>query len=155
MHRAVALFLGIFICGALAGALASGAGDAGKNFAKVGDKRLLGKWELVERISDGKKVDQKGTWTFFSNQILYGPDAAIHAVYKVDPSKKPMTLDLAHVTESGKIEDKVVGIYEVEGDSLKLCVSIPGKTDERPKTFESKEGSGHTLTVLRRVKAEK
>jgi uncharacterized protein (TIGR03067 family) len=151
MRRAVALFFGFFFCGALA----SGAGDAGKNAGKEDHKRLLGTWKLVERIIDGKKVDQKGTWTFSGNQILYGPDAAVHAVFKLDATKRPRTLDFDHVAKDGKILDMVLGIYELEGDTLKLCVSIPGKSDVRPRTFESKEGSGHTLTVLQRVKDEK
>jgi uncharacterized protein (TIGR03067 family) len=151
MRRAVALFLGVFLCGALA----CGAADAGKKTGKEDHKRLLGEWEYVEQIIDGKKVDQKGTWTFSGNQILYGPDAKVHAVFKLDATKRPRTFDFDHVAKDGKIVDKVLGIYELEGDTLKLCVSIPGKSDARPRAFESKEGSGHTLTVLRRVKAEK
>jgi hypothetical protein len=44
----------------------------------------------------------------------------------------------------------VKGIYEIDGDTLRICVAKKGK--ERPKTFESKEGSGHVLTVMKRVK---
>ena len=49
MRPAVALFLGVFLCGALA----SGAGDAGKKAGKEDHKRLLGEWEYVEQIIDG------------------------------------------------------------------------------------------------------
>ena len=39
----------------------------------------------------------------------------------------------------------------MEGDTLTICYCNANKK-ERPKDFESKEGSGATLTVLKRVK---
>ena len=145
MRPAVALFLGVFLCGALAG----GAGDAGKKAGKEDHKRLLGEWEYVEQIIDGKKVDQKGTWTFTGNQILYGPDAKVHAVFKLDATKKPKTIDS---TPDGPPEKAkpILGIYEFDGETLKICNSRPGK--DRPTDFEAKEGSEHTCIVWQREK---
>ena len=131
--------------------MVSSAGDATKEDLK----RMQGKWKFVERIIDGKKVDQKATWTFSGNEIIYGPDSDRRAVLKLDATTKPKTFDFDHVSKDGKIIDKVLGIYEIEGDTFKICVTIPGKSAARPKAFESKEGSGHTLTVLQRVKDEK
>ena len=40
------------------------------------------------------------------------------------------------------------GIYEVRGDTLRLCQS----RDERPTEFDAKSGYGSVLTTLQRVK---
>jgi hypothetical protein len=48
---------------------------------------------------------------------------------------------------------KVLGIYELDGDTMKTCLAAPGK--ERPTEFSSKEGSGRMSYVWKREKAEK
>ena len=50
-----------------------------------------------------------------------------------------------------KVQDKEVtalAIYEVDGDTFKHCFSV----EKRPERFESKEGSGVTYAVYKRVK---
>jgi hypothetical protein len=44
----------------------------------------------------------------------------------------------------------LLGIYELEGNTWKVCYAMPGK--ERPKDFSAKEGSGQTLAVWEREK---
>jgi uncharacterized protein (TIGR03067 family) len=58
-------------------------------------------------------------------------------------------MDLTIKTPDGN-ERSVKGIYELEGDTLKLCTRDPGQ--DRPKEFTAKEGSGNTLTVYKRKK---
>ena len=43
-----------------------------------------------------------------------------------------------------------LSIYEIEGDTLKICSVEPGK--DRPTEFSSKPGSGHFLRVFKREK---
>ena len=43
----------------------------------------------------------------------------------------------------------MLGIYELEGDTFKVCFAAPGKAD-RPTEFKSAAGSGHRLLVLKR-----
>ena len=43
-----------------------------------------------------------------------------------------------------------LGIYELEGDTLKLCYSQPGK--DRPKEFTAAKGSGQAMSVWKRDK---
>jgi hypothetical protein len=43
-----------------------------------------------------------------------------------------------------------LGIYELSGDTYKLCYAPPGK--DRPKEFSAKEGTGYTLSVWQRKK---
>jgi uncharacterized protein (TIGR03067 family) len=65
---------------------------------------------------------------------------------KLDAAKKPKAID---AYPAGR-DKPLLGIYEFDGDKLKLCFAAPGK--ERPAAFTSAEGSGHTLTVWVREK---
>ena len=131
-------------------AVVNGAGDAGKEELK----RLQGKWSVVERIVEGKKADIKLTWTISGNEISFGPEIGVWAVFKLDATTKPKTIDINPVSKldpknAGKI---IKGIYEIDGDTFKICGPIKAGAKERPTAFESKEGSGVTLMVLIRVK---
>jgi hypothetical protein len=44
----------------------------------------------------------------------------------------------------------MLGLYELDGDTWKICSALPGK--ERPEELTSKEGTGHTLAVWEREK---
>ncbi len=88
--------------------------------------------KYTERI--GGKVNEEGT-------------------IKIDTSKKPHTIDLNIRTgnDAGKLQ---VGIFEVKGDTLKLCLAIPGDK-ERPSEFTSPEGQTRANVVFERVKEKK
>ena len=49
--------------------------------------------------------------------------------------------------------EKLLAIYEIEADTLKICVAVNNKG--RPKKFESKAGSGHRFFILKRIKKNK
>src|SRR5687767_5023211 len=143
MNRAMPICFGFFFLAALV----SGAGDAGTEDLK----RLQGKWQFVERIVDGKRVDIKSTWTISGDEISYGPESGVWAVFKLDGTTKPKTIDINPIS---KLDPKNVGktlkgIYEIDGDTFKLCGPIEAGAKERPTAFESKEGSGVTLLVLK------
>ena len=56
---------------------------------------------------------------------------------KIDPTKKPKQLDI--ISGEGPNKGKsLLGIYELDGDTLRYCVSPPGKT--RPTEFSGKVG---------------
>jgi uncharacterized protein (TIGR03067 family) len=69
---------------------------------------------------------------------------------KLDPSKTPKALDVT--LASG---EAMLGIYELDGDTLKIAVTgPPAKQPEekgRAAKFESPEGSGLVLVVLKRA----
>jgi uncharacterized protein (TIGR03067 family) len=70
------------------------------------------------------------------------------ATQKLDPSKSPKTLD-AKVTDGPNKGAVILGIYEISGDTLKVCFDPEGK--KRPTEFKSESGS-QTLVVHKRVK---
>ena len=69
--------------------------------------------------------------------------------FKVDPSKKPHTIDITF-TDGPEKGTTSLGIFEVDGDTYKLCLSQKGPT--RPTEFVAKPGTGFVLEVLKREK---
>lgn len=69
---------------------------------------------------------------------------------KVDGSKKPKEMDI--VGTDGPNKGKTFpAIYELDGDTLKICYDLSGK--ERPKTFKSESGTMSFLVVYKRSKS--
>ena len=70
-------------------------------------------------------------------------------IISLDPTRSPKAINTWD--QDGPYEDETVkGIYEIEGDSCKLCFSRPG--DKRPTEFTTKKGSGFLLVVYTRQK---
>ena len=94
------------------------------------------KWKVVIKddlmtINDGKR-DEKVT-------------------IRLDSAKKPKEIDL---TPQDKGADaKVLGIYELNGDDLKICFTKAGGA--RPTKFAWDPDAGKTLIVFKRQKKDK
>ena len=113
--------------------------------------KVQGTWQLVSAETDGKeapaeqvrkvRVVIKGDrhTVFFGDQAV-----AKEVLFKLDPAKTPRAVD--DLLPGGK---RILGIYEVDGDTLRSCVAPAGK--DRPTRFSAESGSGHTLRVFRRV----
>jgi len=69
---------------------------------------------------------------------------------KLDPEKKPKTIDLDIMSGNDKGK-KQPGIYSLTGDKFTLCLAHPGATD-RPTKLESTEDSKTVLIVMKREK---
>ena len=74
---------------------------------------------------------------------------------KIDPAKEPKHIDKT-VTIGGK-PVTFPGIYEQEGDTLKVCMPFPvggdfSKIDKRPTEFKVAISDGFVLIVYKRVK---
>jgi uncharacterized protein (TIGR03067 family) len=68
----------------------------------------------------------------------------------LDPTKKPKTVDAEMTGAAGGPPRKALGIYELDGDTMKTCIAEPGK--DRPTEFATKSGNGHRLYVWKREK---
>jgi uncharacterized protein (TIGR03067 family) len=120
---------------------------------KSDQDKLQGKWKMESGTHGGKPLPDeivKGSTitidgkTMKMTRTAEGKDQTREMTFKLDPSKKPKTIDVDMDGKPG------LGIYSLDGDTLKICHGDQG--DERPTTFESKEGSNVTVVVLKRVK---
>jgi uncharacterized protein (TIGR03067 family) len=119
-------------------------------------EKLAGVWNCISATNDGKPVAEEtvkklhltvtkeGRYkTELGTQVLFDSNC------KVDPAKYPRNIDVIG-TEGANKGKAAQGIYKLDGDTLTICYTMPGK--ERPKAFESQTGSGATLVVWKRGK---
>jgi uncharacterized protein (TIGR03067 family) len=117
-------------------------------------KKFEGTWTFESVEAGGKEVPAAQfigiTVTFQGDKyaVKKGHEVIEAATQKVDPSKSPKTLDVA-VTEGPNKGAVILGIYEISGDTLKVCFDPEGK--KRPMQFRTTSGS-QTLVVHKRVK---
>ena len=114
---------------------------------------LQGKWAVTSLTREGKveaiSKDAVRVITDDKYTMKLHPLLTIKGAYKIDPTTNPKAMETT--PSSGPYKDKpLLGIYELDGDSLKICYALPGK--DRPTEFSSKEGSGWILTVHKRLK---
>ena len=126
----------------------------GKDDAKDKEK-LIGTWAPVSITVGGKpRPDEevkKSKMVIAADKITIlreGKDED-KATYKIDTTKKPRTIDITPST-GGEAGQVMPGIYELDGDTLKMCFARP--KGERPKEFASKEGTENAVIVLKRAK---
>ncbi len=116
--------------------------------------QLQGVWKVTEAVRDGKPdEDIKGdTLTIagesFTIKVSKGGD--MKGNLKLDFAKKPKAVDLVNTDGAAK-GSTFLGIYEVAGETMKLCLAPPAAT-ERPKEFVSKPGANHMMITLKREK---
>jgi len=85
--------------------------------------------------------------------IKKGEQVVFKGKFEIDSSKKPKAIDMT-ITEAAKqghIDKTGLGIYALDGDTLKWCVNEPGET-ERPKEFSAASGTKLTLVTFKREK---
>jgi uncharacterized protein (TIGR03067 family) len=116
---------------------------------------LIGEWVPTMALRGGKPdMPPAGTSITFTAEgkllLKEGNQAkAEEGTYKTDPKKDPAEIDLVPPqTEKGP---PASGIYKFEKDTLILCIAMG---TDRPKKFESPEGSEIMLITLSRVKKE-
>lgn len=133
--------------------LSLAAGDA-KEEVKKELERFGGTWKFVSLEADGKKVPEADFET--ARLVLKGASftftddhGTVHGTFQVDPAKKPKTIDVTF-TDGPDKGKTFLGIYELKGDTYKVCIGL--KEKDRPKEFVSEPGSGHALETLRRQK---
>jgi len=117
-------------------------------------KKFQGTWTFESVEAGGKQLPAsafKGmTVTFEGHKytVKQGDEVIQVATQKLDPSESPKILDVT-VTEGLNKGAVILGIYEISGDTLKVCFDPEGK--RRPTEFKSGSGS-QTLVVHKRVK---
>jgi len=132
-------------------ALLLGGGDP----AKTDLDKLQGTWVLVSMQTEGHDVAAEDfkDWTAVYEQnrvtLRAGDRVRRRGIVTLDPSRKPKAINTWD--QDGPYDDQTVpGIYELEGDTLKLCVARPGQ--ERPNEFTTNSGTAFLVCVYKRHK---
>ena len=131
--------------------------DAAPRIKDPGDQKLLGIWKQTFSGFEGAD-NTAGERPFRNHWVITETTITIYTkgehsgywTYKLDPTKKPIAIDLT--TKSGGKEITYPCIYKLEGDELTFCLqNYPDKG--RPQNFEPKAGSGIGKFVYKRAKA--
>ena len=131
--------------------------------ATAGDKaeaekelqKFQGTWTFDVVEVEGKKVpaaDYKEMSVTFDGEkyiVKEGKELLQSGTQKLDPSQSPKTMDVK-VAEGPYKGTVILGIYEINGDTLKVCFDPEGK--KRPTQFQTTAGSPVTLVVHQRMK---
>ena len=111
---------------------------------------LQGEWTMVSASADGQAMpeamvkEMKRVCKDDETTTTMADRVYMKAKFILDASKKPKTIDY-QMLEGFTKGEKQLGIYEIEGDTFKVCFGRPGAG--RPTDFTSTPGDGHTLSV--------
>ena len=118
-------------------------------------KQLAGTWRAATYALDGKEAaaaDLKDIRLIIAGGKFKAQNAGqtfLAGTVKTDLDKKPRTMDVTY-TEGDLKGQTSRAIYELDGDTLRICRAAPGKA--RPTEFASKPGSGLILMSYQRAK---
>jgi uncharacterized protein (TIGR03067 family) len=141
--RVLAVLVTLFVATAL------GAQDATKEM-----ERLNGVWVATSGESGGTKLPAEeikdmrltisdGTYT------IRGGSEEQRGTVKVDPTKRPMTMDITLETGPNKGKTQLA-IYDVQVGVLRVCGGEVDKK-ERPTSFDTKNKPGVTLVTFKKA----
>jgi uncharacterized protein (TIGR03067 family) len=131
------------------------AADAADDAAKKDLKLFEGTWKITSMEAEGMKLPEdqfkNDKLVCKGNEFTYtdAGGAAHKGTFKIDPTKKPKTMDITFTDGPNKGET-MLGIYEISEDTYKLCMKPMSK--DRPTEFSSKAGSGQVVEVLKKEK---
>ena len=132
------------------------AGDKENQAVKKDLAQLQGEWSMLSGTADGYPIPAEMLPNFRrvckgdELTATVGGQLVMKAKITVDASQKPKTIDY-RVIDGPTKGKKLLGIYEVDGDTMRSCFGSPGA--ERPTDFTSKAGDKRTSTVWKRAKA--
>lgn len=114
--------------------------------------RLQGDWRVVEMKVNGLKHDQTEAESLF--RTIEGDEFSVsrysraisRGTFKLDATQSPKAID--SLITSAPEPVTLLGIYEFDGEKLRICNAAPGKP--RPKDFGCRLGSQQTLIVWER-----
>jgi uncharacterized protein (TIGR03067 family) len=115
---------------------------------------LQGEWSMVSGSMDGQPFEKslvkvgKRITTGNETSVLFGPQVYTKAKFTVDPAKAPKTIDLLH-SHGGAQGQMQYGIYEIDGNTLRLALGSPGQ--DRPTDYSARPGAGHTVVTWKRL----
>jgi len=121
--------------------------------------KLKGAWKATSVEAGGMALPDelldKITFTITGDKYTFkspddnGVETVEEGTLKLDAAKKPAQMDI-NITKGKDEGKKQYGIYELDGDTMKVCFTPP--EEERPKDFTTKEGSKNVVMLFKRQK---
>jgi uncharacterized protein (TIGR03067 family) len=133
------------------------AGDPSPEQIKQEMARLERDWVLVSGIANGHKMPDDAVKTCRrtikngETTVMLKGEVFMKAKFTIDPTKKPKTIDY-QVLEGKTKGSTRLGIYELDGDTLRINYAVPYR--DRPTDFTSKVGAEHSVSVWKRAPKE-
>jgi uncharacterized protein (TIGR03067 family) len=152
----VRLFLGVLAAASLLAAAGVRAQDARKD-----QEALQGTWVMTAKEFMGKKASEDEIKKLGTRIVLKGDTVTVstldageyvvvsEATFKLDPATKPKSMDLT-VTGGPSKGKSGLAIYELDGDTLKVCWAID--EEKRPTRFAGPKDSEWIFVVYKREK---
>jgi uncharacterized protein (TIGR03067 family) len=141
------------------------AADAPDEAVKKEKQQLQGTW-VAKSVKIKGKADEKlkgAKFIFSGDKLTMEFDGKKQeGTYSIAPTKSPKHIDLTFEREGRKDLDR--GIYQIEGDTLKMCVRggrgkfdregnlVEEKVADRPEKFDAKDSA--LITLKREKKSE-
>jgi uncharacterized protein (TIGR03067 family) len=133
-----------------------GADKPKKDAASTDLEKLQGVWSVVGAESNGEKF---AVSQLQPSKVIFKGDRMIRTKLgkpfisriKLDPSKTPRAIDIHVKVDNGEGEKTVrrLGIYELDGDTLKIATTMGKK---RPTAFKTRADSDVVLVIYKRAK---
>jgi uncharacterized protein (TIGR03067 family) len=91
------------------------------------------------------------TWKGDKHEVYEGDTLHGKGVFKIDPAKQPKTFDYIP-SEGAHKGDVLLGIYELDGDTLRICHVAASTKKPRPTEFSTDGKGGDVNQVWKRKK---
>jgi uncharacterized protein (TIGR03067 family) len=128
--------------------------DTSKEESKKALDPLQGTWVATGGEQEGNPFPEAGLKNMklvvSGDQYTFTSDSPEEkGVLKPDPSKSPKALDI-DIKEGEQKGQSQKAIYELDGDTLKICFTQPG--NDRPSEMAAKAGSKCVMIVFKKEK---
>jgi uncharacterized protein (TIGR03067 family) len=122
--------------------------------AATEQKALQGKWLLTSGDIGGTKFPEATLKTITltitgDKYVTKVGEVTDQGTLKLDASMKPKAMDIVG-TQGPNKGKKMLAIYELDGDTLRICYDLTGKA--RPTEFKSTKDMPHFLATYQRAK---
>jgi uncharacterized protein (TIGR03067 family) len=133
------------------------AADKPKDAGAQDHQKLQGTWQVLQELHGDSDTSDEGKHC----QLIFDGDkftvkkddkAILEGTFTIDAIKSPAQIDLKVLKddEDERTGQTSLGIYQLDGDKLKLCACDPSQS-ERPAEFSTK-GTRFLLIAMERVK---
>jgi uncharacterized protein (TIGR03067 family) len=121
-------------------------------------EELQGNWTLTAHAGHGAQWLAEHGGKFDGGLIFDGHKLEfwvkggkyIEGVTRIDPTGTPKTINIFHLNKEDKGRTGL-GIYELNGDTLRICWAVAGLLEVRPTEFPTNAGENMSFNTYQRV----